>query len=149
MKKSQKPKITRDEIQNCISVLENLIQDSEQLMDLTEEQRISLLAAAGRLSRPDREELKKRRKDKQKRKRKEATEQERAARAATGIRRARTEKVFQAPEQLTSGKKDIAREEKVLKSPRNCYICKAEFVQLHFFYDALCPKCADFNYNKR
>lgn len=38
---------------------------------------------------------------------------------------------------------------KRLGSPRNCYICKAEFTDLHHFYDALCPECADFNYRKR
>ncbi|PIQ87613.1 MAG: oxidoreductase, partial [Candidatus Omnitrophica bacterium CG11_big_fil_rev_8_21_14_0_20_43_6] len=29
------------------------------------------------------------------------------------------------------------------------YICKNKFKRLHFFYDALCPTCADFNYQKR
>jgi NAD(P)-dependent dehydrogenase (short-subunit alcohol dehydrogenase family) len=33
--------------------------------------------------------------------------------------------------------------------PRNCYVCKAEFTKVHFFYDSMCPKCADFNYAKR
>jgi NAD(P)-dependent dehydrogenase (short-subunit alcohol dehydrogenase family) len=28
-------------------------------------------------------------------------------------------------------------------------VCKAEFIQLHQFYDAMCPKCAEFNYQKR
>ncbi len=36
-----------------------------------------------------------------------------------------------------------------MKTPRNCYVCKAEFIQLHHFYDTMCPKCALFNYEKR
>jgi NAD(P)-dependent dehydrogenase (short-subunit alcohol dehydrogenase family) len=28
-------------------------------------------------------------------------------------------------------------------------VCKAEYTRLHFFYDAMCPSCAEFNYNKR
>ena len=36
-----------------------------------------------------------------------------------------------------------------LNSPRNCYVCKEEFTQLHFFYDTLCKKCGDLNYRKR
>lgn len=32
---------------------------------------------------------------------------------------------------------------------RNCYICKAKFTQLHFYYDAICNKCGDLNYKKR
>ena len=36
-----------------------------------------------------------------------------------------------------------------LRSPIACYICKKPFVKLHFFYDQLCPDCAEFNYRKR
>src|SRR5699024_9384814 len=36
-----------------------------------------------------------------------------------------------------------------LNSPRNCYVCKKEYTDLHFFYDAMCPECAEFNYQKR
>ena len=36
-----------------------------------------------------------------------------------------------------------------LHSPRNCYVCKEEFIDLHFFYDTLCKKCGDLNYKKR
>ena len=37
----------------------------------------------------------------------------------------------------------------VLEKPRHCYVCKAEFRKLHFFYDAMCRACGDFNYAKR
>ena len=36
-----------------------------------------------------------------------------------------------------------------LKNPRACYTCKVRFTQLHFFYDQLCPSCAELNYRKR
>ena len=36
-----------------------------------------------------------------------------------------------------------------LDSARNCYVCKAQFKSLHFFYDSMCPTCAQLNYNKR
>ena len=36
-----------------------------------------------------------------------------------------------------------------LQNPRACYICKIRFTQLHFFYDQLCPSCAQLNYRKR
>ena len=72
-------------------------------------------------------------------------------RAATGIRKARETEVFTAPQQISfkeskfCGKNDTPQ----LASPRNCYVCKAEFIQLHHFYDTMCPKCAQFNYEKR
>ena len=31
----------------------------------------------------------------------------------------------------------------------NCYICKLKFRTLHFFYDRLCPCCAQLNFEKR
>ena len=149
MKKKDKTKISVDEIQKCISILEHLVNNSNELAQLSESQRIALMISAGRLSRPDREEKIKRQKDLKKSKRRKITDHERKARAATGIRRARTGKVYQAPEQLKSATDNSFHEERVLKSPRNCYICKVEFIHLHFFYDAMCPECADFNYKKR
>ena len=36
-----------------------------------------------------------------------------------------------------------------LNVPRNCYICKQDFDDVHFFYDSMCPRCAEFNWQKR
>jgi len=36
-----------------------------------------------------------------------------------------------------------------LRRPRACYVCKAPYRRLHFFYDSLCPECAAFNFAKR
>ena len=30
-----------------------------------------------------------------------------------------------------------------------CYVCKIKYTKMHHFYHSLCPKCADFNYQKR
>ncbi|HEY9724049.1 MAG TPA: SDR family oxidoreductase [Oscillatoriaceae cyanobacterium] len=38
---------------------------------------------------------------------------------------------------------------RVLNEPENCYVCKAEFKEVHFFYHLLCPACAAFNYRMR
>ena len=78
-------------------------------------------------------------------------EKERSLRAATGIRRAREAEVFIAPQQISyAGGESLKKNtEQTLASPRNCYVCKAEFTQLHPFYDAMCPECAEFNYQKR
>ena len=37
----------------------------------------------------------------------------------------------------------------VLPHAQSCYICKRSYMNLHFFYHALCPSCAEFNYQKR
>jgi NAD(P)-dependent dehydrogenase (short-subunit alcohol dehydrogenase family) len=38
---------------------------------------------------------------------------------------------------------------RTLHHPRNCYVCKRDFTELHFFYDCMCPACAAHNYQKR
>ena len=141
--------VSEKEVRECISILKKLTDDSALLAELPKEARISLLKAAGRFSRPDREEIKKRNREMEKARRRQIVVKERTARAATGIRRAREAPVFEVPESFLGNHEYPAESALQLKSPRNCYICKAAFSQLHFFYDALCPKCAEFNYWKR
>ena len=149
MKKNKDQLMDEDSIIKCITTLEFFIKNSDQFIKLPEEHRIALLKTAGLLSRPDREEIKRRQKAAKKKNRLQKTESERKARATTGIRKARTKKIFKAPEQLTIPSEQSSKTKRVLNSPRNCYICKDEFVNLHFFYDSMCPKCAEFNYKKR
>jgi len=137
------------EIRECIFVLQQLAANSELFAQLTQEQRIALMKAAGRISRPDKHEADKRVNDIKYREHRLAAKKDRCARAATGIRMARQAAVFSAPQQITHDSRGVLPESQLLKSPRNCYICKSEFTQVHFFYDALCPRCAEFNYQKR
>ena len=135
----------------CIPILDKIADRSELLEYLPEPERIALITAAGKISRPDRKEIKKRKKERKRQKRMDIVAKGRRLRAATGIRRAREAEVFTAPRQiLYADRKDECEETlKTLETPRNCYVCKAEFTQLHHFYDAMCPECAKFNYQKR
>ncbi|RJP84295.1 MAG: SDR family oxidoreductase [Desulfobacteraceae bacterium] len=142
-------------MRGCLPLLEKIADQSELLALLTESERIALITAAGKISRPDRKEIKKRNKDKKRQTRMVIVEKERGLRAATGIRRAREAAVFTAPRQIScaeskpQGPAEAGGGEYTLESPRNCYVCKAEFTKLHQFYDAMCPECAAFNYQKR
>ncbi len=140
---------TEKEIAACIALLQELTENNELFASLTEEQRIALLAAAGRFSRPAKDELIRRNKQIQKAGRQELVRKERNARASTGIRAARKANVFTAPERIAIENMPAEKQAPELKSPRNCYICKAEYTRLHFFYDAMCPACAALNYEKR
>ncbi|HBD96049.1 MAG: oxidoreductase [Spirochaetes bacterium GWF1_31_7] len=140
--------MTEKEIENCISTLETLVNDTNKFAQLSEANRIALLTAAGRLSRPNRDEDRKRQIHAKKLREKEADKTNRVARASTGIRTARNTDIFTAPLQLTASDPSLNANFK-LNSPRNCYVCKAEYTDVHFFYDAMCPKCAEFNYQKR
>ncbi|MBF0389681.1 MAG: oxidoreductase, partial [Desulfamplus sp.] len=98
MKKIYSP----EEIDKCIAMLEDMAEQTEIIANIPESQRIALLSAAGRVSRPDRKYLKQRRKEMNKIQRQPIVEQERRARAATGIRSSRDVEIFEAPEQITA-----------------------------------------------
>jgi NAD(P)-dependent dehydrogenase (short-subunit alcohol dehydrogenase family) len=129
-------------------VLEAAVADRALLAGLSHEDRKRLLVAAGRVVHPDIVQKRRlvRALRQSKRRRDEAHDRE--SLAATGIREARESAVFVAPvKQLPPGPE--AEPPRELKTPRTCYVCKAEYRRLHFFYDAMCPECAELNYAKR
>lgn len=134
------------EIQACITTLEMLLSDTTLLFELPEERRVALLKAAGALSRPNREEFLKWRKNAKKAAKRKLVERDKHARKATGIRSARESLVFDAPKQIAA---PTGSDGKRLASPRNCYVCKDLYTEVHHFYDAMCLSCGDFNYAKR
>jgi len=141
-------RLSQEEIDKCISTLEKLVGDTDQLFDIAEVKRVALMKAAGSLSRPNRDEHNRRRKDAKKAAKRKLIERDKHARKETGIRSAREASVFVAPKMLAMPEKDIESDSK-LQSPRNCYVCKAMFNKLHHFYDTMCPDCGDYNYAKR
>jgi NAD(P)-dependent dehydrogenase (short-subunit alcohol dehydrogenase family) len=139
---------SQEDFQICLKVLSSLANKSEQLTLLSHEDRIHLFKAAGTVSRPDREETKKRHKDVKKLKREMEKQENRNARRLTGIRSAREVPVFSAPSQIEF-KTAEQTEETHYNTPHDCYVCRAKFTKVHFFYDTMCPTCADLNYLKR
>ncbi|MFO8147856.1 MAG: SDR family NAD(P)-dependent oxidoreductase [Bacteroidota bacterium] len=139
--------LNQAEIDKCISVLEQLVGNTNQLFDLPEKQRIALMSAAGLLTRPNKDEFARRRKDAKKAAKRKMIERDKHARKETGIRSAREATVFSAPKLLAPGSNPERDLE--LKSPRNCYVCKKVYTKLHHFYDTMCTECGDFNYAKR
>tara|TARA_R110000868_G_scaffold304437_15_gene565214 strand:- start:11619 stop:13178 length:1560 start_codon:yes stop_codon:yes gene_type:complete len=142
------PKLTLQQIKESITVLETLTADSNQIFEIPEEERLALIMAAGKLSRPSREEFRKRKKDAKRANKRKIKEKDRHARNNTGIRSAREAVVFEAPKMIALTGKE-SEKEVPLESPRNCYVCKEVFHNLHHFYDTMCKGCGDFNYAKR
>lgn len=140
-------KVSEEEVEKCISILNKLVNDTNQVFDLPEEKRVELMLAAGKLSRPDRDEFIKRKKDSKKAAKRKMIERDKHARKETGIRSARESTIFVAPKLLAVPEQE--KETSELESPRNCYICKAVYTKLHHFYDTMCTECGDFNYAKR
>jgi NAD(P)-dependent dehydrogenase (short-subunit alcohol dehydrogenase family) len=140
-------RLTAEQIKQITEGLKHLLEHGEQLKDIPEMEKRELLIAAGKLSRPTKEELQIRAKNRRKSKKAEIREIDRNLRKKTGIRSVREADIFTAPMQIAPP--SDKEEQPELSSPRNCYVCKAEFTKLHFFYDAMCMDCGDLNYQKR
>ena len=143
-----KVKLTKEQIDQCISILDTLNGDTNQIFDIPKDIRTQLIIQAGRLSRPQRDEFKKRKKDAKKVLKRKAAQRDRLARNETGIRSARDASVFVAPKMIAA-KSEGTTPVDVSVAARNCYVCKDLFTTLHHFYDTMCAKCGDFNYAKR
>ncbi len=139
--------MTEGEITAAVALLESLAEDPAQLAAVPRDLRRALLIAAGRLSRPDDAAQRAINKAHRKRDRARARAQDERRLAGTAIRALRSRPVFPTPPALpeppgvaTGGG---------LNEARSCYVCKEAYRQVHFHYDALCPSCGDFNYQKR
>lgn len=135
------------EIEKCLQVLQSFAEKSEQLTLLTELQRVKMLKFSGIISRPSREEIRKRQKDVKKLRQQNIKSVNKFARKVTGIRSARETSVFSAPLQITS--LNPGREDLRFATPKDCYVCKTKFTSVHHFYDSMCKSCGDYNYKKR
>ncbi len=143
----------RARVEAAAEILEALRDDRGRLADLPADLRERLLKAAGRVARPtfeERKRLAKARRRKGRQKRRAADE---SLLDQTGIRLSRAEEVFRTPYRpapsafpLYRGVEEPAPE---VEESRNCYVCKRDFHTLHFFYDQLCPDCAELNWEKR
>jgi hypothetical protein len=146
---SHETNVTTEEIDRCIQLLTRLTENASLAATVEYARLLALSEAAGRFSRPNKNAIRLQHKAFYAARRAKTQREDRHARATTGIREARTEVVFQAPPQITSGEQSSDRKDRTLKSARNCYVCKALFTKLHFFYDLMCADCADFSYKKR
>lgn len=146
------PPFTPEDLDACLRVLTALAERRPLLAELDLTLRRRLLEAAGRLSRPERDEQRALRKTFRRRDRDERKDADEGLLHATGIRAARRDPSFQTPPALPpalppSEARGVDPAE--LREARKCYVCKAEFRTLHFFYDSMCPACADLNWQKR
>jgi NAD(P)-dependent dehydrogenase (short-subunit alcohol dehydrogenase family) len=155
-------------VKAAVELLEQLGTELPRLAELDEELRVRLVTAAGQLSRPDRYRRKALGKALARQRVRAKREADRAILDQTGIRALRREPVFRtplpkpewtaldAPIRDDEGTEDAwaaaeaRRDEGArVETARQCYVCKTEFHELHFFYDQMCPPCAELNYKKR
>ncbi len=138
--------LSADELQRVTEFLERLVAERGLLADVPEPVRRAFLTAAGQVSRPDTYQARHLARAFRRKRRERDETADRETRSGAGIRAAREDSVFVAPPKQLPPPGEPVRE---LKKPKTCYVCKADFMRLHHFYDALCPECAELNYEKR
>src|SRR5439155_599926 len=134
----------------CVELLESIALDPTRLASVDEVLRRRLVTAAGQVSRPDK--LAKRafasalwRRERDDRRRHDTAILER-----TGTRVLRRASVYPTPlPGATAAPPPRKTRDEELYEPRKCYVCKVTFNRVHFFYDSMCPSCADLNWTKR
>ncbi|MCA9239624.1 MAG: SDR family oxidoreductase [Planctomycetales bacterium] len=156
---------TPEDLSRVADLLEQVAADRGLLAQLPEEERQRLLRVVSQVALPDRGSRRKLRKEFH-RKRQEALDEKRKADeqllATTGIRAQYSTRQLKKPEpprpfvtsEQASARADHSQEAPPQESPklsvaRTCYICKADYDQVHHWYDALCPACAELNWTKR
>ncbi len=140
-----------DEVTQAADLLETLVARRGLMAQLEEPLRRRLMMAAGRVSRPTKREQRVLVRAMRKKKKNDKRARDEAVLEATGIRAGRRQEVFETPERA----RGIAPPPPpgwtaaTVEDPRTCYVCKAKFHELHFFYDQMCATCAEFNWQKR
>jgi NAD(P)-dependent dehydrogenase (short-subunit alcohol dehydrogenase family) len=142
-----------DPLRTAIETLEAIVRDRGLLRRLSVEERTRLLSAAGAVFNPDIAERRRsakalRREDKAAKRQVDET-----VLAETGIRVLRERPVFTTPNVFPPAgfehaDVDDAEFREVLEE-QHCYVCKQLYVEIHPFYDQMCPACAEFNFGKR
>ncbi len=134
--------------EEAAALLEAVAEDRGVLADLDRDLRVRLMTAAGRVSAPDRREKKKLSQALNRRDAEARRDADAKALEATGIRKKRRDAIFLTPppEHLLAA---TTGDGPHVHAARSCYVCKAEFHRVHFFYDQMCPPCAELNWAKR
>ncbi len=156
MSKPGLPNDLLERLRAATEALEAVIADRSILSDLSLDERTRLLNAAGDVYEPDVRERRRQIKAQRRQEKSERALRHQSTLAETGIRSLRAKPVFVTPnvfppELVAADEIDdesTAREHEAVE-PQHCYVCKRDYSQIHFFYDQMCPECAEFNYTKR
>ena len=148
------PEVTGADVAECLRVLEALVSNRAGLAEVDLETRTRLLVAAGRLSRPERTEQRLLARALGKKSRKAIRESDMRKREMAGIRQKRLEPTFVTPDPRLAGANDATEASRGWEAPelevaRRCYVCKDRVTKVHFFYDQMCGRCGDENFDKR
>jgi NAD(P)-dependent dehydrogenase (short-subunit alcohol dehydrogenase family) len=143
----------RQRLLDATELLREVASAPELLALLTAQQKMALLNAAGDVFCPDPEVRRLRTKALKRQRRSDRVRRDEGVLAGTGIRTLRDQAVFTTPNAIPPA--DFVQHDvdeptyRETVEDQHCYVCKADYREIHHFYDQLCPSCAEFNYSKR
>ena len=144
-----------DRLRAAAELLEAVVADRSLLNSLPLDERTRLLNAAGDVYSPDIEARRRQIKAERRLHKALKVRRDQGSLDETGIRTLRSKQVFTTPNVFPPAHTepdDIGDDDPDVREatePQHCYVCKRKYTQIHFFYDQLCPECAEFNYIKR
>lgn len=138
-----------ENLAEIVEQLEEWVGNRSTLAHAPDELRKRLIAACGRISQPTRADRNSYNKERRRKRKGERRDHDRALLDRTRSSMQRIELVYPTPGMDEAEHATGVIQGATLIEARTCYICKADYREVHSFYDSMCPKCADFNYRKR
>jgi len=144
----------RERLRAAAELLEAIAADATLLEAVPEVERKRLKEAVNRFHHPDPIAHRSRRRALKREHAAGRIRHDEALLDATGIRTLRRKPVFTTPNcfpppQPAHDHASRPEAAGACAEPQHCYVCKQKYVQVHHFYDQLCPTCAEFNFRKR
>ena len=150
--------------EELVALLERLAGSHVDLAEFPHELRKRLLAACGRIATPTAGERRTMVRALRRRANRARREHDQEALLQASLRRSRVENKVEnpalprhalpereIPRPAPGVPAEPARPAAVVElvTPRACYVCKAPYTRVHFFYDSMCQACGDLNHRKR
>lgn len=140
-----------ERVRAATDLLESIVADRGLLARVPQDAKRALLSAAALVYHPDAKARRLLVKATVRERKAARIRKEEGVLSKTGIRAMRRQTVFTTPNVFppTGVDSSDGRGGAVTTEARNCYTCKQQYSEIHFFYDQLCPECAALNYAKR
>src|SRR6185369_3684188 len=138
----------RKTLAEIAALLERIALDRSVLEDVPAEDRERFLKAVANVYHPDRVECCRMAKVVDKQCKAIRVRRDDTVLHETGIRALRRKPVFTTPNYFLENPKTQIPSPKS-QERQHCYVCKEKYIEVHHFYDQLCPPCAELNYRKR
>ena len=138
-----------DQLRVATEALEAVARNPSVLQHLDETERIRFRNALADAFCPDPQQRRERVRERRRREKAEKQQRTDALLSETGIRQLRAKPVYTTPNVFPPLGFALPDERADAVDSQHCYVCKHQFTEVHFFYDQMCSRCADFNYAKR